>query len=230
MAGWSAAGAIIGGALSGAGSMAAGGMSARAAKNMYKHRYQWATEDAKKAGLNPMLVATQGSPPTPSSPTYENPAAGLGAGIANAPRAYQAAKLNQVQIENVQANTAQAKAAASKTDAEDILLRAKIPFSAESAATEFSIQGKQLQKISNEVDNLAASGQLTRQEFENNKVLQPLMNQIRELERQYREYGLSEAKATSDLWDDLGEGGKLYKELGPAAAALLRIAYKVFVK
>lgn len=30
------------------------------AVNMYKHRYQWATEDLKKAGLNPALAYTQG--------------------------------------------------------------------------------------------------------------------------------------------------------------------------
>lgn len=56
----SAAGGLIGGALSNSASRHA--MNAQIAANRYdyQHRYQWAMQDMQKAGLNPILAATQG--------------------------------------------------------------------------------------------------------------------------------------------------------------------------
>jgi len=36
------------------------------AKDMYKHRYQWAVKDMRKAGINPILAAGGGKPPVGS--------------------------------------------------------------------------------------------------------------------------------------------------------------------
>lgn len=44
--------------------------------HMYKHRYQWATADMKKAGINPIYSVQGGSVAgsgTPSTPTMQNP-------------------------------------------------------------------------------------------------------------------------------------------------------------
>lgn len=56
----SAAGGLIGGALSNSASRHA--MQAQIAANRYdyQHRYQWAMQDMQAAGLNPILAATQG--------------------------------------------------------------------------------------------------------------------------------------------------------------------------
>lgn len=56
----SAAGGLIGGALSNSASRHA--MNAQIAANRYdyQHRYQWAMQDMQQAGLNPILAATQG--------------------------------------------------------------------------------------------------------------------------------------------------------------------------
>ena len=56
----SAAGGLIGGALSNSASRHA--MNAQIAANRYdyQHRYQWAMQDMQNAGLNPILAATQG--------------------------------------------------------------------------------------------------------------------------------------------------------------------------
>ena len=60
--GWlgSAVGGLVGGALSNSASRHA--MNAQIAANRYdyQNRYQWAMQDMQKAGLNPILAATQG--------------------------------------------------------------------------------------------------------------------------------------------------------------------------
>ena len=64
-------GSAAGGIASAFGSLASGAlnahynrqaMDAAAAQNIYQyqHRYQWAMQDMKKAGLNPILAATSG--------------------------------------------------------------------------------------------------------------------------------------------------------------------------
>lgn len=51
---------IIGGALSNSASRHAATVANQRNVYNYQHRYQWAMEDMQKAGLNPMLAATQG--------------------------------------------------------------------------------------------------------------------------------------------------------------------------
>lgn len=51
---------IIGGALSNSASRHAATVANQRNQYNYQHRYQWSMEDMQKAGLNPMLAATQG--------------------------------------------------------------------------------------------------------------------------------------------------------------------------
>ena len=51
---------IIGGALSNSAARHAATVANQRNIYNYQHRYQWAMEDMQKAGLNPMLAATQG--------------------------------------------------------------------------------------------------------------------------------------------------------------------------
>ena len=51
---------IIGGALSNSAARHAATVANQRNIYNYQHRYQWAMDDMQKAGLNPMLAATQG--------------------------------------------------------------------------------------------------------------------------------------------------------------------------
>ena len=78
-----------------------------------KHRYQYAVADLLKAGLNPMLAYSQGGASAPSAamghPADVSSAAGV---VQQGPVARAQAALNEVQVENVRANTAESVARA----------------------------------------------------------------------------------------------------------------------
>lgn len=62
----------------------------------YRHRYQWATEDLKDAGLNPILAATSGiagsMPGVSSAGSYGGDVANAAVGVSNSAAANRAAK------------------------------------------------------------------------------------------------------------------------------------------
>lgn len=135
----SAAGAVAGGIsslISGALSNSAARHAATVANQRniynYQHRYQWAMEDMQKAGLNPMLAATQGiggsvNGASALSANYDlgqgvtagmsATAAGSSAKAANRQAAI-AEKMSDEQIKNLAAQTILAGASAKKYDAE----------------------------------------------------------------------------------------------------------------
>ena len=135
----SAAGAVAGGIssiISGALSNSAARHAATVANQRniynYQHRYQWAMEDMQKAGLNPMLAATQGiggsiNGASALSANYnigEGVTAGMSATAAgNSAKAANrqasiAEKMSDEQIKNLAAQTILAGASAKKFDAE----------------------------------------------------------------------------------------------------------------
>lgn len=135
----SAAGAVAGGIssiISGALSNSAARHAATVANERniynYQHRYQWAMEDMQKAGLNPMLAATQGiggsiNGASALSANYnigEGVTAGMSAQAAgNSAKAANrqaatAEKLSDEQIKNLAAQTILASSSAKKYDAE----------------------------------------------------------------------------------------------------------------
>lgn len=79
-------------------------------ERMSSTAYQRATEDMRKAGINPMLAVSQGgaSSPSGSLARVENPiAAGMGsaAQAAQTAAAYQQAEQSKAQVENIHAQT-----------------------------------------------------------------------------------------------------------------------------
>jgi len=78
-----------------------------------KHRYQYAVADLVKAGLNPMLAYSQGGASAPGAamghPADVSSAAGV---VQQGPVARSQVALNEVQVENVRANTAESVARA----------------------------------------------------------------------------------------------------------------------
>lgn len=123
---------IIGGALSNSAARHAATVANQRNVYNYQHRYQWAMEDMQKAGLNPMLAATQGiggsvNGASALSANYnlgEGVTAGMSATAAGSSakaanrQAQVAEKMSDEQIKNLAAQTILAGASAKKYDAE----------------------------------------------------------------------------------------------------------------
>lgn len=123
---------IIGGALSNSADRHAATVANQRNVYNYQHRYQWAMDDMQKAGLNPMLAATQGiggsvngaSALASSYNVGEGVTAGMSASAAgNSAKAANrqaatAEKLSDEQIKNLAAQTILAGSSAKKFDAE----------------------------------------------------------------------------------------------------------------
>jgi hypothetical protein len=123
---------IIGGALSNSAARHAATLANQRNVYNYQHRYQWAMQDMQKAGLNPILAATQGiggsiNGASALSANYnigEGVTAGMSAQAAgNSAKAANrqaatAEKLSDEQIKNLAAQTILAGSSAKKYDAE----------------------------------------------------------------------------------------------------------------
>lgn len=123
---------IIGGALSNSAARHAATVANQRNIYNYQHRYQWAMDDMQKAGLNPMLAATQGiggsvNGASALSANYnlgEGVTAGMSATAAgNSAKAANrqaaiAEKMSDEQIKNLAAQTILAGSSAKKFDAE----------------------------------------------------------------------------------------------------------------
>lgn len=123
---------LIGGALSNSAARHAATVANQRNIYNYQHRYQWAMEDMQKAGLNPMLAATQGiggsvNGASALSANYnlgEGVTAGMSASAAGSSakaanrQAGIAEKMSDEQIKNLAAQTILAGSSAKKYDAE----------------------------------------------------------------------------------------------------------------
>ena len=123
---------IIGGALSNSADRHAATVSNQRNQYNYQHRYQWSMDDMQKAGLNPMLAATQGiggsvngaSALASSYNVGEGVTAGMSASAAGSSakaanrQASIAEKMSDEQIKNLAAQTILASSSAKKFDAE----------------------------------------------------------------------------------------------------------------
>lgn len=84
--GTSLLGTIGGAAVGGAGAYFAAKQAQRAQKEFYRNRHQWEVEDLRRAGLNPILSATQGPGSAPSV-AQANISQGIQSGINSARQA-----------------------------------------------------------------------------------------------------------------------------------------------
>ena len=123
---------IIGGALSNSADRHAATVANQRNVYNYQHRYQWSMEDMQKAGLNPMLAATQGIGGSVNGASAlasqynlgEGVTAGMSASAAGSSakaanrQAQVAEKMSDEQIKNLAAQTILASSSAKKYDAE----------------------------------------------------------------------------------------------------------------
>lgn len=234
--GW---GAVIGGAVSAAGSLASSGMSARQAKRMYRHRYQWAMEDARRAGLNPMLVATQGAPPVPQSPGYENFGEAAVTGAARVADAKSQKAIREAQVSNtqedtklkgVQQETALATASAQQADArlknaEAAIKEARGPFNARNAEIESLTLDRQFQMLGRDLEIKGFQSGMSMLELKYLPEVQELANEYSRLRNKAEELGLSEKEAESKFWETVESGGK-YAKYGGEFLRMLKMILK----
>lgn len=72
---------------------------AKIQQKMYQHRYQWAVDDMKKAGLNPILAATSGiagsMPGVSSASSFGGDVSNAAVGVSNSAAANKAAKTGE---------------------------------------------------------------------------------------------------------------------------------------
>lgn len=137
---------LIGGALSNSAARHAATVANQRNIYNYQHRYQWAVDDMQKAGLNPILAATQGiggsiNGASALSANYnlgEGVTAGMSAQAAGSSakaanrQAGIAEKMSDEQIKNLAAQTILAGASAKKYDAETYGLSVANKLAAES--------------------------------------------------------------------------------------------------
>lgn len=123
---------IIGGALGNSASRHSATVANQRNVYNYQHRYQWAMEDMQKAGLNPMLAATQGIGGSINGASALSANYNLGEGVTSGMSAQAAGnsakaanrqaataeKMSDEQIKNLAAQTILAGASAKKFDAE----------------------------------------------------------------------------------------------------------------
>jgi len=139
-----AAGGLVGGAISAISSSAEGAKARSFAADMYRHRYRWAMADMRKAGLNPILAATQGiggSVSGASIPSMPDFSAATAKGVEAAVKANeQRAKLDP-QTELIREQINYTRALKQQTWGQDLLTRAGIPEAEAKKQYDLSPQG-----------------------------------------------------------------------------------------
>jgi len=220
------AGATIGAAAIGAGgSLWSGSRSAAAAKENYKHRYQWQVKDLQKAGLNPMLAVSQGAPSVPQ-PQFPNPGEAAVSAGSSAFSAMQQKKLIDAQITNLgfdsnlkneQAGAAQATAraqdaAAAATQQDTQIKSYGLPYAASTAHQNYEILIANSQKAISEAKQAGLSEGILRVAHSYADLNAQQKAALDAIEIQYKRFlteatklGLSEKEADSKFWDNAGQ-------------------------
>ena len=167
----SSANALIGFGLNHAATKYAAGLQA----DMYKHRYQWAVEDMRKAGLNPILAATSGI-----SGSFGG-ASALGTSVPSV--GGEAAAMSNSALSRKQANNADAlakstisanAASANKLDADAQSVRQATEFAGKYFPYELAAKGLVVDNARQQLKFLKS--QTDKQEYEKSVVLPALAN------------------------------------------------------
>ncbi len=173
-------------------------------------------EDLKQAGLNPLLAVNGGGPAATwgsvSQPSLQNPAAGLGSGIANAGQAAGQAVQNSLTL--AQADKARADAAQTRANTLDpgqASTQVAVNTGLAGATAQQTVQqtqnlSRQLDQIGAQIDNLQA--QTKGQAISNvtAQKLQPIIVQMQGAQAKAAELGIPKAQAESDASDIVTKG------------------------
>lgn len=240
--GW---GAAIGGALGAAGSLAGAGASARAMRTSFKNRYQWSVADAKKAGLNPMLIA-QNSPPVPQSPDYSGVGEDAMEGARIGSSALQAYRRNKEEVNLLKAQGNKEMATGEQVELQNTITKASQEYqdaikaigpsgeaglSASSAKKwQLDFEGKEaiIRNANKDWESKDLQQKIMQQTFDWNRDIQPLLKKEQEYVNAARAAGLPELEAQASFWASVGAGGVVLDKLmeiipgGEAIARMLR--------
>ena len=156
--------ALIGGVASAFGALSANQQADQSAvrqmafqKETLRHQYQWGMEDMKKAGLNPILAYKQGGAGTASGSSYtpQNVGSAAVSGASSAVSSALAARAQDLQLENIAADT-RLKAAQDKTQA---ALQVQALASAQQSASQSALNAAVMRRT--DVDTLISSENLS---------------------------------------------------------------------
>lgn len=148
---------------------------AKIQEEQYKHRYQWATEDMKKAGLNPILAATSGIAGSlsgvSSAGSFGGDVSNAAVGVSNSAAANRAAKTGlEVGKSTIALNASSAAKYAADADA----IRQGIEFNRVYFPYEQELKKQTVENAKKQGELL--SKQVDAQEYQNNFVLPALGN------------------------------------------------------
>lgn len=223
-----AAASLAGGLMANSGSKAESARNRGFQQDMYERRYQYAMNDMRAAGINPMLAGEVGggSAPSGSQATISDP-------VTPAVNSALAARMNSEQLKQVKAQTDNVKSQTEVNEVEKIKkFQEAIQVNALTEATRAQQQnllssagaaeaqqaqiGELIQKIRREIPNIeqdtrvkGATERLTNQHGAESISRQDLNNALTELRKLER----NEYQAGSDFYGKLGEHSPAVKQL-----------------
>lgn len=177
-------------------------------KMMSDTEWQRGVEDMKAAGLNPMLALSQGGASTPgSSAVSQIPEDALARGVSSAgDKAALAVQLSNV-IANTEKTMQEARGAKNQADISGVQADIAKAGSATRIHTAEAMANMEMERMRQELDNMAEQGMLTRRQAQQIQMLMPEIHKQAQSQSEIMKYGISSAKAEAEFYDSLGPMG-----------------------